>query len=292
MSAPATETLIELVIAARPDLAGAPVERFDSGFDFIALSVGDMIFRFPRDAEGEAALRREAAILDAIRPRLTMAVPKLTLIEGAAVFSAHPALPGRTLLTEDYLALPQGARDRLGADLGRFLGEMHLIPPALTAGFADGETRVWPTAEQLEASALPHLPQGFHGIARAQLASYAALPPDPLGEAFSHFDAHGWNMAFDPISGRLNGIFDFGDARIGPVHEDWLCPSMIHPDLATNSMAAYEALTGRRLDRARIEALTSAQRLDDLAGMADYPDHAETTLRLALDWFAHLAAAA
>lgn len=79
------------------------------------------------------------------------------------------------------------------------------------------------------------------------MREYAKLPADPLGSIFGFFDGHGWNMAFDSEAGRLNGVYDFADAGIGPLHQEFIYSAFIDADLTERIVAAYERFSGRRL---------------------------------------------
>ncbi len=125
--------------------------------------------------------------------------------------------------------------------------------------------------------------------ARAALDAYRALRADPLGERYGFFDAHGWNMAFDAERGVLNGIFDFADSGIGPVHREFAPVSLIDPDLTARTIRAYERLTGRAVERRRVFLQTAAMRLSELAGEIETGGAVGWTRDLVLDWFAQRA---
>jgi hypothetical protein len=80
-------------------------------------------------------------------------------------------------------------------------------------------------------------------------------------------------MAFDHDQGRLNGIYDFADSGIGPLHQDFIYTSFISADLTRRVVAAYAARTGRSPDLRRIDILTGFHRLSELAELADDPQH-------------------
>jgi Ser/Thr protein kinase RdoA (MazF antagonist) len=113
---------------------------------------------------------------------------------------------------------------------------------------------------------------------------FDALPPDPHGTTYGFFDGHGWNMAFDHAQGRLNGVYDFADSGLGPLHQDFIYSNFISPDLTGRIVTAYEALTGRRLDRRRITVLTGFHRLSELAALADRPEHLPDMIRHVAEW--------
>lgn len=113
--------------------------------------------------------------------------------------------------------------------------------------------------------AVPLLPERLRTAGRAVLGTFAELGPDPLGEVIGHFDAHGWNMAWDPAAQRLNGIYDFGDAGLGGAHLEFVATSLVSSDLAARVMAAYERTTRRAVDPDPVAILAGAYRLRELA---------------------------
>ena len=95
--------------------------------------------------------------------------------------------------------------------------------------------------------------------------AFRNLPPDPFGNTYGFFDGHGWNMAFDHPTETLNGMYDFADSGIAPLHQEFVYASLTSPELSERIVVAYENLTGRLLDRQRIITLTGLHRLWELA---------------------------
>ena len=256
----------------RPDLAGAEMQLRSAGADSVAVEVaGQVIFKFPRHVQAAGRLRVEAAVLAALAGRVRLPIPAMRLYPGPPLSSAHAMIPGGHLLAADYAGLDLAARHRLAADLAGFLAELHAMDPAKLRHVGVQEVASWMAPEAIAAAALPRLPEGLHDLARAVLADYAVLPPDPLGLVFGFFDLHGWNMAFDPSRGRLNGIFDFGDSGIGPLHQDFIRTGFISYDLTGRVVEAYGTLTGSALDVGRIATQTGVHRLWELASAGEGP---------------------
>lgn len=256
------------------------------GWHSIAVDIGDrFIAKFPEGAEAEGALRREAALLAAVRPRLTMATPDMTVHEGPPLFSLHGKLPGGTLDRDGYKRLDEEARQRLADDIALFLAELHAIDPAIMRDAGALDVGWWDTGEATLAPVWPLLPEPIRGPAQAAAADYRRLPPDPLGEVYGFFDAHGWNMAFDHGEGRLRGIFDFADSGFGPPHREFVQLSLIAPELAARTAEVYEARTGKVLDRRRIFLLTAAMRLSELAGALETGEHVDGIRSYVVEWF-------
>lgn len=214
-----------------------------------------------------------------------MPVPDMTLHEGPPFFSLHRRLPGDTLERDGYARLDDVARRQLAADLARFFADLHAIDPEIMRAAGALPVEAWDTGDATLAPVWPLLPEEVRETARAVVAEYRALPPDPLGEVYGFFDAHGWNMAFDHELGRLNGIFDFADSGIGSRHHEFVQLSLIDPDLAARSADAYDAVTGMVLDRRRIFCLTAAMRLSELGSAIVSGAHVDFVRGQVLDWF-------
>lgn len=275
------------ILGVFPQLADATFTAATMGWDSTAVDVDHrLIFKFPRHETARASLIREASLLALIRPAVSMPVPEMTIHNGPPLFSSHAKLTGEHLVTSGYEALDNAARSQLGDDLGRFYAELHALDPDLMAAAGAQPVRRWQTTAQMRARALPLLPPALAGRAEEALDGYEALPPDPHGNVYGFFDGHGWNMAFDHERRRLGGIYDFADSGIGPLHEDFIRSNFISPDLTARILDAYEKLTGRVLDRRRVEILTAVHRLSELAELAEEPEHVPAMIGHVQAWFA------
>jgi hypothetical protein len=230
------------IVRLFPELGGARLTLLTAGWDSIAVDVDDrLIFKFPRHARAEAALKREWALLTALRPRLTMPVPDMALHAGPPLMSRHVKLAGDHLVPDGYRRLGEDARQDLAACLARFYAELHAIEPEVVARAGAGPIQPLMPAEEIASRALPLLHAGLRAFAEDTLAAWAALPPDPHGEVYGFFDGHGWNMAFDPARGRLNGIYDFGDSGFGELSGEFISSNFIDPDLTLRIIASYNS---------------------------------------------------
>ncbi|SCB60693.1 Predicted kinase, aminoglycoside phosphotransferase (APT) family [Rhizobium aethiopicum] len=276
-----------LITSVFPELTGSVFKLAAKGWDSMAVDVDDtLIFKFPRDLGAERALVKEAALLEIVRPSLSMAVPDMRIHDGPPIFSSHAKLEGEHLITEDYEALGEGDRQRLADDLARFYAELHALDADRMRAAGASAIQPWQSPEAVRTKALPQLPADIKGFAEAVVSDFEALPPDPYGNVYGFFDGHGWNMAFDYRQGRLNGIYDFADSGFGPLHQEFIYSNFISPDLTARIISAYETLTGRRLDRWRIAVMTGFHRLSELAELADDPANVEQMIRSAATWAA------
>ena len=97
----------------------------------------------------ERALRREATILAALRPHVSMRVPDLRLHAGTPLFSEHAIIPGEHLETAEYEALPAAAQQALGDDLARFYADLHALDRTRMAAAGAQPVERWLPAERI-----------------------------------------------------------------------------------------------------------------------------------------------
>lgn len=258
-----------------------------AGWDCVAVDVDDrLIFKFPRHDDARQALVTEASLLAVVRPKLTMPVPELSLFSEPTPFSRHAKLPGEHLVTAQYEQLPVTARDRLAADMALFYAQLHELPADAMKAAGAAPIGAWLPPDEILRRVWPVLPPELHAFAERTIGAWQGLPPDPHGTIYGFFDGHGWNMAFDHDRQRLNGIYDFGDSGFGDLHQEFIYSNFISRDLTARTVAEYEALTGRVLDRERIELLSGVLRLWELAEAPADVEHGPTMLQWVADWAA------
>lgn len=281
---PDIRSLTAAIVDVFPEHAASRFTAFSSGWDSIAIDVDDrLVFKFPRNEEARQRLAVEARLLAVIRPAVSMPVPDLTLHRGSLLFSRHVKLPGEHLVTAQYEALPEESRRHLAADLALFYAELHGLAAGDMAAAGARSIKPWLQPADILRRAWPLLDVGLRRHADRTIAGWQALAPDPYGTTYGFFDGHGWNMAFDHARGRLNGMYDFGDSGFGALHQEFIYSNMIARDLTARIVAAYETLTGRRLDRQRIELLYGVLRLSELAELADDLRHVAAAVRNVAD---------
>jgi hypothetical protein len=290
MTAPSSKSLASLREVIRTVFPALEASRFSlltEGFDSVAVDVDDrLIFKFPRSAAAERRLRMEARLLEAVRSAVTLPVPVVTLHEGPPLFSCHEKLKGEHLLPTDYEKLPDAARCQLDADMTGFFAELHVLDQQTMKEASAWPVEEWLPPNEILRQAWPLLPAELRPYAERTVTAYAQLPPDPLGTVYGFFDGHGWNMAFDHAAQRINGIYDFGDSGFGPLHREFVQPSLIGRDCARRIMDEYETLTGRRLDCERVAIMSGVLRISELGGFASDPPRIPAARDAVAEWAA------
>ncbi|HEX3408511.1 MAG TPA: aminoglycoside phosphotransferase family protein [Caulobacteraceae bacterium] len=275
MTAPLSlEALQPVIVRTFPELEAGSFTALPGGWDSFAIDVDDrLIFKFPRHAAAGRRLASEAALLAVIRPAVALPTPDMTLYDGTRhggppLFSRHPKLRGGYLEPAVYAALSETDRDRLAEDLARLYAELHALPHEAVAAAGAGPIQPWLGPDDILGRAWPILDAPLRRYAERIVTAWRALPPDPVGQTYGFFDGHGWNMAFDRGTQRLNGVYDFGDSGFGQLQQEFIYANMVSPDLAARIICRYAAMTGRALDAERIALLYQALRLSELAALA------------------------
>jgi hypothetical protein len=254
-----------LIVAALPRLATTPLTLLHRGDDIAALGADDTILKIPRTADAAVKLRREAVLLDYLRPRVTMALPQMQIVEGTPPVSQHRRIEGGPLPPADYEALDAGRRNAIALRLAGFFAELHNLPlPRLTAIGAVSATP-WLGPDTILEAVLPLLPRKWHPFVRRTLKAYRNLTIAGDELVFGQFGTDGSNMAIDPATGLLSGLFDFSEAGFGARHRDLSYPMRISVDLGLRIIARYEELGGPAVDRALVLTYATADRLARLA---------------------------
>ena len=263
--------VLEAVIAIEPGVQSMAQRTLPGGWDCQAWSLGErLVVKVPRGPDAAERLNREVSLLGALKGKVSLTIPEPVLLAFQPTSVVYPMIPGEPLLPDRYRQLDVRAKDRLAHDLGQLISELHAANlPAHAVG-------AWPAPEDIVARVLPDLPRNLRLTATALVDEVLSLPPD--ADVFGHFDLHGWNMAFDHNTGRLNGVFDFGDCGRGPLHRDHVYPSLTDPDLARRIAALQPVETGR------LRLLAGLHRLFEAGDPVFTDDQRAANLQSALDW--------
>ncbi|XWN29486.1 MAG: phosphotransferase [Devosia sp.] len=257
------------ILSARPDLQDASLTLNPDGWDCVAVEGGGFVFKFPRHEAAATRLVQEPKTLALVAVHATLDVPHMRLHHTPVLFSQHRKIPGRSVDSAYYATLDTPVRDRLAGDVAGFTAALNAIPVDTARAAGCNIQRPRPSLEALHDRVRPLLDGNDWVAAHAILKAAAAYGPD--AEVFGHFDTHGWNMAFDEDALALNGLFDFADSGVGPLHRDLSYSAFISPDLVARVARAYVGMTGRPLDLDRIFNEHGVLRLIELADAPDDP---------------------
>lgn len=244
MTAPERTQIVEEALGRPP----ARIMVEDAGYDFEVLIVDDeWVFRFPRRSGVVAALEVEIALLPELAAALPAAVPRFEhVVREPGLCVGYRVIKGEPL-SSDWA--PELARD-----VGLFLSALHTFDVdrayALGVGRPDWRQSYAAQCAEFERLVAPRLDPEEQAVA-AQMFRDGIEALDGFEPVLLHADLGPEHLLC--ADGRLAGVIDWGDTRIGDPALDlaWL----VHgtpPEFVT---ALAEWYSGRIDERFRARAL-------------------------------------
>jgi aminoglycoside phosphotransferase (APT) family kinase protein len=253
---------------------------------------GERLAWFPADTNGRARLDIERRVLRLLAERCSFAVPRV-LFESAQGWDVRASVPGvcdpwalyRRTLTDVPLAR------RLGAAMGAILVEQHTrVTHDDVAGWLP--TRLaWPEPSERLRQNLPEVIDdcGLLSDIDRVLDAYDAVAVDADDRVLVHGDLGLHNVAVDPQTTEVRGVFDYDEAAWADRHCDfrYLIFHHEHDAALDAALAVYEPALGRTLSRPRIRLYNAACAIGFLAfrrGVAPEERWCGRTLAEDLGW--------
>jgi len=181
--------------------APAPLVEIDHGFDFKVLIVDDAwVVRWPRHRLAVEEIEREVELLPVLAPLLPVEVPQFEYVSREPWLVAYRLIRGEPLVDED----PDGVR--------RFLEALHAVDvDGIPADRPDWLETYRRQADEFRRVVLPILDPDERALGEELLAEVETL----IGfePAVTHSDLGPGHLLVR--DGRLAGVIDWGDARIG-----------------------------------------------------------------------------
>lgn len=220
------EKMLRSIRRAYPELpiASARPLDHDGQYSDILVVNENLIFRFPRYSDTFGPVATEALVLRAVRGALPLAVPDPRWVctagdEPGDVFIGYPLIAGRPLWRRDFQRADAAFRRAWARQLGEFLHALHGaplgdLPMALPLQDTAEDWRVLfaEVSELLLAAMRPDARRRVRRMFERVLADDALLRFTP---ALRHGDFGPGNWLYEPESGRISGVIDFGFAGLG-----------------------------------------------------------------------------
>jgi aminoglycoside phosphotransferase (APT) family kinase protein len=189
------------LIAAALGRSPTTILEIDVGYDFeVAIVDDEWVFRFPRRAGVEQALELEIVLLPVIAPALPVDVPVFEHISRRPLFVGYRLLRGEPLVDEDA----DGVR--------AFLEALHAFDPGgLPVGRPDWAGAYRDQCAEFERRVFPLLDTDRRAQARRFFGEVESLVD--FVPALLHADLGPEHLRVR--DGRLTGVIDWGDARVG-----------------------------------------------------------------------------
>ena len=266
-------------IAAALAAAGFPVPlahiRVEARDDkWLVRLPGPLLAWVATSERGIARLRTERRVLRLLASRCSFGVPRLLFESDEGDLDVREPVPGATDPWAAYSTVrddPARARE-IGAALGALLAQQH--SRIVAADVADWLPRQpeWPERRDWIAARLPTVVDDARLIRRAlaTIDEYEGVPVEDGDLALLHGDLGLHNLAFDPESGAVNGVFDYDGAAWADRHHDfrYLVFDFASHALVDAAAAAYEPAVGRPIRRERVFLYNAACAITYLASRA------------------------
>jgi hypothetical protein len=237
---------------------------------------GDRIAWFAASELGSTRLAVERRVLSLIAERCSFRAPRVVFVS-ACGFDVREMVPGQCDPWGLFQRCQLDSRlaQKIGRAIGVILAEQHTrIGEADVADWLPLRTG-WPLASDWVREHLPLVldDDGFIHAMEDVIGHCDAVPIRADDRVLVHGDVGLHNLAFDPESDSVNGIFDYDSAAWTDRHHDfrYLLFDVGREDMLDAALGVYEPATGRSVDRSRIRLYNAACAISFLALRADTP---------------------
>ena len=282
--------LVADALTSTPPLAAPPLDRVEAALAAAGFSVplaeirveqreGRWLIRLPgpllawlaMSERSVERLRAERKVLRLIASRCSFRVPRVLFESAEGDFDVREPVPGAADAWAAYAAVrddPGRARE-LGAAVGALLAQQHSRIAAADAASWLPQRPEWPEPREWIAERLPTVVDDTRMIDRALavIDDYEHVAVEESDRALVHADLGLHNLALDPKTGALNGVFDYDAAAWADRHYDfrYLILDLGSHALLDAAVAAYEPVVGRVIRRERVLLYNAACAISYLA---------------------------
>jgi aminoglycoside phosphotransferase (APT) family kinase protein len=267
---PTAKTVAEALRQAGLDIALAQIVIEARGDRWLVRLPDYRLAWFPANARGVERLATERRVLRLLTARCSFRVPQI-VFESAAGWDVRAAVPG----TADPWGLYErirgdaGLARRIGEMVGAMLAEQHtLIRASDVAAWLPAQPE-WPepTAQLRRDLSQVIDDRALLADIDGVLDAYDRISVAAADRVLVHGDLGLHNMAVDPVTGEVRGLFDYDGASWADRHHDfrYLLFDEAGDDLLEAALANYEPAAGRTLNRQRITLYNAACAIGFLA---------------------------
>jgi hypothetical protein len=257
----------------------------------VMLPGGQMAW-FPANEQGGERLSVERKILRLLADRCSFSAPRV-LFESASGYDVRAIVGG---LFDPWGLYERTRTDRplarrIGRAIGLILTEQHTsIAHHDVAGWLP-ERVAWPEPGEWVRSRLPRVVDDPRLVSRLDriFRSYEEVTVRAEDRVLVHGDLGLHNIAVDPLTAQVRGVFDYDGAAWADRHHDfrYLIFHSTHEEALEAALAIYEPALDRKLDRNRIRLYNAACAIGFLANRCGVPAHEKScgrTLAEDLSW--------
>lgn len=252
-----------------------------SGTDSTAYLANDQwIFRFPKSNAAQKTLKKEIVLLPQLRNHLPIAIPDFKYIAkdtDKLLYVCYQMLPGVPLEKNIFDTMPIQKQEQALKDLTRFLQILHKFP-IQTASECRVQKELYKGAYHSEQKLL--LREIQHLLSKEEISKieniFSSYEKDeknisnPL--SILHADLKPDHILYDPETGHITGIIDWGDVCIGDPDFDFTCLSLFYDQDFVVRLLKYFPTENREHILTKIQFFITIRWLQDLADFVKSKD--------------------
>ncbi|MFW9887547.1 MAG: phosphotransferase family protein [Candidatus Thorarchaeota archaeon] len=215
------------VMKALPQILNPTIQFFYHGTYNVYLVEGKYLFRFPSTIlpldEQQTLVRREAALLNQLRSRLTLEIPSPEFVdtESAVPFMVYKMIQGASL-SRHYYSTNSEQQRFLGKQVGQFLSQLHAIDGnSLGLGEdgshrpSDGQKEYQKVFAQVQDIVFPQLSKSERKWAQNLFHEFLDHEENfEFEPVLVHGDFDTSNILVNPATYTITGIIDFEETRV------------------------------------------------------------------------------
>lgn len=274
-------------ILSSAGIVARSVEKLPGGSRSYAFAADNLSVRFPKAEIIWHVMQREKRIIDAIHPFMEEKIPhkihKIELVEEDFPFSISMRFNGKICdnrgegeHTTGYGALSPSQQENLARQVAQFFAALHSFDyenpelpsedASLVAAMESWDVAARPDFNYEKAKAA----LWQHSTGKINLDDYAEEAS--VKTALCHNDLSGSNLLVNPEEyGVLQGIIDFGNARVEPIIQDFFPLYKINRKLATDTLKIYNKIAKQNISTLQIDGLALRYIGYGLAKTSDNP---------------------
>jgi aminoglycoside phosphotransferase (APT) family kinase protein len=248
---------------------------------------------FAASEVGARQLATERRVLRLLGARCSFEAPRVLVEDAAGDFEVRSMVDGESDPWRVYAAVRDDVEiaRRIGRAVGEMLAEQHARIGFDDVGAWLPRTATWPESHDWIRERLKTVIDDSELLATADavMSAYEAVSVSESDCAFVHTDLGLHNLAVDPETFAVNGLFDYEGAAWADRHYDfrYLVFDWEPDELLDAALASYEPLVGRAIERERVLLYNAACAIGFLAlraGTAPEERSAGRTLAEDLRW--------
>ena len=240
--------LASYIEACFPEIHVRECRRIRMGWETVVLDInGEYIFRFMNLQQRWPHQQAEIDRLRWLAPQITTTtIPKYEFVwlgdkRNPTKFAGYKKILGAPMTKA---VIRSRHIERLGKELGLFASELHSIRPPKSPLFPEhkDDKRYWLNFfQKVRRLAYPFLDAGTRKKAERFWPRFIDhISKVRFAPLLIHSDLSGGNIIIDPSTGALNGVIDWGNAKVGDPARDFMGVFAMSPRLGEVALANYD----------------------------------------------------